>query len=96
MTHSPSVGCVVGIADAADFRERKSLSARQKALTDCQSSQVSVNYMELLKLLFEVRSRRDFGIIWCAHVLFTASQNMNLVFHYRGAPIGVLLKVLYD
>ena len=52
--------------------------------------------MELLKLLFEVRFRRDFGIIWCAHVLFTASQNMNLVFHYRGAPIGVLLKVLYD
>ena len=96
MTHSPSGVSVVGIADAADFRERKSLSARQKALTDCQSSQVSVNYMELLKLLFEVRSRRDFGIIWCAYALFTASQNMNLVFHYRGAPIGVLLKVLYD
>ena len=49
-------GCVVGIADAADFRERKSLSAMQKVLTDCRSSQISGNYMELLKLLFEVRS----------------------------------------
>ena len=75
-------GCVVGIADAADFRERKSLSARQKALTDCRSSQVSGNYMELLKLLFEVRFRRNFGIIWWAHVLFIASQNMNSVCHY--------------
>lgn len=65
---------MVGIADAADFRGRKSLSARQKALTDCRSSQVSGNYMELLKLLFEVRFRRDFGIIWCAHILFTASK----------------------
>jgi len=73
---------VVGIADAADFRGRKSLSAMQKALTDCRSSQVSGNYMELLKLLFEVRFRRDFGIIWCAGALFTASQKMNLVWHY--------------
>ena len=75
-------GCVVGIADAADFRGRKSLSAMQKALTDCRSSQVSGNYMELLKLLFEVRFRRNFGIIWWAYVLFIASQNMNLVCHY--------------
>ena len=72
---------MVGIVDAADFRERKSLSARQKALTDCRSSQVSGNYMELSKLLFEVRFRRDYGIIWCAYALFTASQNMNLVCH---------------
>ena len=75
-------GCVVGIADAADFRERKSLSARQKALTDCRSSQVSGNYMELLKLLFEVRFRGDYGIIWYAYALFTLSQHMNLVCHY--------------
>lgn len=75
----PLRGCVVGIADAADFRERRSLSARQKALTDCRSSQVSGNYIELLKLLFGVRFRRDFGIKWCAYALFTASQNMNLV-----------------
>ena len=70
---------MVGIVDTADFRERKSLSARQKALTDCRSSQVSGNYMELLKLLFEVRFRRDFEIIWCAYALFTASKNKNLL-----------------
>lgn len=80
-TQPPFGSCVVGIADAADFRERKSLSAMQKALTDCRSSQVSGNYMELLKPFFEVRFRRDFGIIWCAHVLFTASKSMNLVWH---------------
>ena len=44
--------------------------------------QGSGNYMELLKLLFEVRFRRDYGIIWCAYALFIASQNMNLVCHY--------------
>lgn len=57
---------MVGIADAADFRERKSLSAMQKALTDCRSSQISGNYMELLKLLFEVRFRRDYGMDFSA------------------------------
>lgn len=41
-TQPPFGSCVVGIADAADFRKRKSLSARQKALTDCRSSQVSI------------------------------------------------------
>ncbi len=59
-------GCVVGIADTADFRERKSLSAMQKVLTDCRSSQISGNYMELLKLLFEVRFRRDYGMDFSA------------------------------